>query len=112
VNIIESRQGAVTVLSLDGRLDSVSAPELTRQIAALADTGRVRIAIDCARLEYVSSAGLRVFLGAAKRLNAAQGRFALGAAVEQVREILEMAGFANVLPVLKTAQDAASACAS
>jgi anti-sigma B factor antagonist len=112
VNITESRLGEVTMLGLEGRLDSVSAPELERKIKALTDAGSVRIALDCARLEYVSSAGLRVFLGAAKRLKTAQGRFALGAAVEQVREILDMAGFASVLPVLKTAQDAASACAS
>jgi anti-anti-sigma factor len=112
VNIIESKQGAVTVLSLEGRLDAVSAPELERKATALAAAGETRIVIDCARLEYVSSAGLRVFLSTAKRLKAVQGRFALGAAVEQVREILEMAGFATVLPVLKTAQDAVAACAS
>ena len=112
VNIVESKQGAVTVLSIEGRLDAVSAPALEGKITALAAAGTVRIVLDCAKLEYVSSAGLRVFLSAAKRLKGAQGRFALGGAVQQVREILDMAGFASVLPVLKTAEDAVAACAS
>jgi anti-anti-sigma factor len=106
MKIHEQRQGPVTIMRAEGRLDATSAPEADRRLAALSEGGARQIVLDLSGVEYVSSAGLRVFLAAAKRMQRAQGRLALAAPAPQVREILDLAGFAAILPVCETVADA------
>jgi hypothetical protein len=57
-------------------------------------------------LEYVSSAGLRVFLSAAKRMRQAQGKLALASPAPQVQQVFDMAGFTSILPIFTTIAEA------
>jgi anti-anti-sigma factor len=112
MKIEETERGSVRLVRLEGRLDATNAPEIERRLGEIIGGGATRVVLDCSALEYISSAGLRVFLSVAKRLMAAQGRLALGGPLPQVREILEIAGFTSVMQVAQTVEDAIAACAS
>ena len=111
MNISESKQGNVTILKAQGKLDATSSPELDKRLTSLVESGTRQIALDLAGLDYVSSAGLRVFLSAAKRLKQAQGKLALANLSAQVQQIFDIAGFESILPVFKTVNKAVAACA-
>ncbi len=84
-------------ISLSGRLDTITAPELLGKYEKLAgENGIESITIDAAKLQYISSAGLRVLLIMKKRL-AQKDAFHMQNVVEQVQEILETTGFDQLL---------------
>ncbi len=111
MKLIESKQGDVTVLEAQGKLDAMSAPAFDQQLAALVEGGARCVVLDLSGLDYVSSAGLRVFLSAAKRLQQAHGKLTLANPTDQVQQIFDIAGFAAILPIFKSVADAVSACA-
>ena len=68
MKIQDHKVGAVVVVEVEGRLDSVTSSELEKEILSLLQSGESNLLIDFAGLDYISSAGLRVLLMAAKRL--------------------------------------------
>lgn len=110
MNISESKHGNVTILQVQGKLDAVSSPELDKRLVSLVESGTTQITLDLVGLDYVSSAGLRVFLSAAKRLKQAHGKLALANLSTQVQQIFDIAGFESILPVFKTVNEAVQAC--
>ena len=88
--------GALT-LKLEGRLDTVTAPELEAELGDKLDGVR-ELTLDMAKLQYISSAGLRVLLAAQKRMNR-QGRMRLTGVGEVVMEVFEVTGFADILTI-------------
>ena len=90
-----------TVVTLEGRLDFGNAAGFEKQLEQVL-TGASRPAsliIDCAALEYVSSAGLRAFLVTARASQRAGVRFALCALQPAVREVFDLSGFSRILAV-------------
>ena len=83
--------GELTVV-IDGRLDTVTAPELESFLGNNYE-GTASLVFDCEKLIYISSAGLRVLLTAHKRMN---GAMKLTNVSELVMEVLEMTGFADI----------------
>ena len=65
--------------------------------------------LDCSQLDYVSSAGLRVFLITAKRLSKVDGKLALSALTEQVREVFDIAGFSSIFRIYPSRREALAA---
>jgi anti-anti-sigma factor len=112
MTINERKQGGITILQAQGRLDSTSAPDMDRCMSKLIDGGAMQVFIDLSGLEYVSSAGLRVLLSAAKRIKQAQGKLALASPSPQVRQVFNMAGFSSILPIFETIDDALGSCTS
>jgi anti-anti-sigma factor len=108
MNITETKLNAATVLSLAGRLDGIASPGLEQKVELLFTTGVRQLVFDCAKLDYASSAGLRVFLTAAKRLKAGGGKVAFAALTPAVRELFELSGFVAVLSVYPTVAAAAA----
>ena len=108
MNIQETRSGAVVVLAIDGKLDGLSAPALETHIARLRSDDVKRIVFDCSGLEYISSAGLRVFLATAKQLQTVGGRCGFAALSPAVREVFRLSGFLELLEVHDTVADASS----
>lgn len=96
-----SQVGTVHVARLRGRLDSANSPELERGLREISETGGARLLFDLTELDYISSAGLRVLLLAAKKLRAATpaGRLAMAGVHGHVREVFEMSGFLTLFPV-------------
>ena len=85
-----------TVFKLDGRLDTTTAPELEKAINN--EDALENLVLDFGGINYISSAGLRVLLGAQKKMNA-QGSMELINVNEDVMDILEMTGFADILVI-------------
>jgi anti-sigma B factor antagonist len=93
--------GAATLVVPAGRLDFGAAPAFEKkleQVFAGAQKGSIVI-IDGARLEYVSSAGLRVFLVAARTAQQRGVSFALCALMPAVRDVFKLSGFSRIIPV-------------
>ena len=82
-------------VALEGRLDTVTAPDFESFLNQNYN-GTEEITIDCANLAYVSSAGLRVLLGAQKKT---KGSMKLVNVCELVMEVFEMTGFADILVI-------------
>jgi len=106
---VESKNDGVVTLALTGRLDASNASALEERVLALINSGERRIVFDLAQLDYISSAGLRVLLVAAKRLGAADGQLALAGLRDSVREVFEIAGFSSIFQILPDAQAANAA---
>jgi anti-sigma B factor antagonist len=89
--------GTELTVKLAGRLDTTTAPELE---VALKDSyaGVEKLVLDFAELEYLSSAGLRVLLGAQKTMNK-QGEMVVKNVNDTIDEIFEITGFADVLTI-------------
>jgi anti-anti-sigma factor len=91
--------GEALVVAPRGRVDSVSSGELERQLVARLDAGARRVVIDLASVDYISSAGLRVLLLAARRLKPPAGTLVLCGLAPGVRTVLELAGFTSLFTV-------------
>lgn len=97
LNIKEIRDGKVLTLELEGRMDTMTAPELERVIAEKLD-GVETLILDLEKLDYVSSAGLRVLLSAQKKMKA-QGKMEVCHVNELVMEVFEITGFTEILTI-------------
>jgi anti-anti-sigma factor len=108
MDIAESRKNGAVVLGVNGRVDASNASVLEQRILALLDAGETRLVIDCAQLQYISSAGLRVLLVVAKRLSNS-GKLALAALNNQIRDVFDIAGFSSIFQIYRTQDDAVAA---
>lgn len=97
MNIHQEKQDTTLIVSLEGRLDTVTAPQLEKHLNSSLD-GITNLFLDFAALEYISSAGLRVLLSAQKRMNR-QGNMVIRHVNEVISEVLEMTGFADILTI-------------
>ena len=97
MTIEKNRQGAELIVLLDGRLDTTSAPEFDAVVKnELA--GVETFILDLKKLQYTSSAGLRVILLAQKTMNK-QGKMILKNVAEAVMEVFEMTGLSDLLTI-------------
>lgn len=95
-NYIE-KNGATIKVSIEGRLDTTTSPELEKTLESNIGDAKDLI-LDMAKLDYVSSAGLRVLLSMHKKMNAV-GTLKLINVGDMVMEVLEMTGFADILAI-------------
>ena len=91
------KNGNETTIEVIGRLDTITAPALEGSINENTD-GTELLILDFTRLEYISSAGLRVLLASQKRMQK-NGEMKLTGVCEDVMEVLEMTGFADILTI-------------
>ena len=85
-------------VTLAGRLDTTTAPELEKELKTSLD-GVTALTIDMTELEYISSAGLRVLLSAQKVMNK-QGSMVVCNVQEDIQEIFEVTGFVDILTIV------------
>ena len=90
------RDFEIVTLEITGRLDTTTAPNLESVINELFDDTKELI-FDMSGVEYISSAGIRVLLGAYKKINSTQGKFRIEKANDMVREVFEMTGLSEML---------------
>ena len=95
MNIEFNKSNGNLNVALVGRLDTITAPEFESFIAENYK-GTGALTINCEKLEYISSAGLRVLLGAQKKT---KGSMKLTNVCELVMEVFEMTGFADILVI-------------
>lgn len=97
LNITKNTNASELTVSLTGRLDTTTAPELEKELKASLD-GVTALIIDMTALDYISSAGLRVLLSAQKTMNK-QGEMKVVHVGETIMEIFEVTGFSDILTI-------------
>jgi anti-anti-sigma factor len=110
MEIGEEVQDQALIMIPRGRLDSRTAPMLQEQLMQRIESAP-SLLIDCAHLDYVSSAGLRVLLMGGKQSKQAGRGFALCSLQDSVREVFEISGFLSVLSCYGDRSQALSALA-
>jgi len=106
MEMTQERIGTALVMRPTGRLDGTTAAAFERALLAGLDPPPQRLLLDLAELEYVSSAGLRAILVAAKRGKSVGCPLAVCRARDHIREVFEVSGFASVLGLHATLQQA------
>lgn len=96
----------IHALSLDGKFDTNNSSQVEMQLSQLIESNERRILINLEHLDYISSAGLRVLLAAAKRLRANEGQLRICGVKEMVKEIFEISGFDRIFDIYDTETDA------
>ena len=97
MNIVKTRENEKMVRSLEGRLDTMTAPALEAEVKGSID-GVKELVFDFEKLEYVSSAGLRVLLASQKIMNK-QGSMCIRHVNEVIMEVFEVTGFSDILTI-------------
>lgn len=97
MTISQKTDGDKLIISLDGRLDTLTAPDLEKEVQKSLN-GVGELIFDFEKLEYISSAGLRVLL-AIERMMSDQGTMKVINANEIVREVFEVTGFRDIITV-------------
>jgi anti-sigma B factor antagonist len=95
-----SREGDISVLSLQGYLDAHTAPHFEKAIQDEYEGGRFRIIVNCAGLTYISSAGLGVFMSFIEDVRAASGDIKICSITEPVYQVFEILGFHSLFDIL------------
>lgn len=97
MEIIKTLEGTVLNVALEGRLDTLTAPEFENEIREALE-GVTELNLDFKRLEYVSSAGLRVLLVMQKRMSC-NGSMTIYNVNDQIAEVFDITGFADILTI-------------
>ena len=92
----------IKVLQFQGHLDSNTSQEAEKFLNDLLGQQAKKILVDFEKLDYISSAGLRVLLSTAKQLKTVDGKLRLCNLNETVQEIFDMSGFSTILEVFRT----------
>ena len=97
MTIDKKANGSELTIALEGRLDTTTAPQLEGELRTCLN-GVTALVLDFAKLEYLSSAGLRVILAAQKIMNR-QGSMIVRNVPEEVQEIFDVTGFSDILTI-------------
>jgi anti-anti-sigma factor len=98
----------VKVVKIEGELNTVSSPEAQQQLDQLREQGAKKILLDMTKLDFISSAGLRVLLATAQELKQDGGDLRVCSLNESVKEVFDISGFSNLLMVLDDETEALS----
>jgi anti-anti-sigma factor len=99
MEISQKEENGIVLLSFKGRLDGKTSLEAEQAVKNILDGENTRLLFDLEFLEYLSSAGLRVVLGAAKEMKRRDGKFVLCALNAYVKEVFEVSGFGTIIPI-------------
>ncbi|SDB05378.1 STAS domain-containing protein [Eubacterium oxidoreducens] len=97
MEIKKTKDTGKLTIDIDGRLDTTTAPQLEKELGEQLN-GVTELVFDLEKLEYISSAGLRVLLSAQKTMNK-QGKMVVKNANEAVMEIFDVTGFVDILNI-------------
>lgn len=97
MEILKKQNGTTMDVALSGRLDTTTAPQLEAEMKASLE-GITELCFDFEKLEYVSSAGLRVLLSCQKTMKK-QGKMKLRHVCEEIMEVFEITGFTDILTI-------------
>ena len=99
MEIKSTESEGVSILAVEGHLDTNTSPDAESAINALIEDGAQKLLIDFTALEYISSAGLRVLLATAKKLSASGGDLKICSLNSTVQEVFDISGFSSILTV-------------
>ncbi|MFN2159968.1 MAG: STAS domain-containing protein [Anaerolineales bacterium] len=104
---IETKQyKSCDLITVSGRIDSYSAPQLQEAVDEVTDADRFKIVLDMSGVEFMSSAGLRVLIGTQKKNKKHKdGEIVLTAVPTRIREALDLAGFTPLFKIYEETMD-------
>lgn len=97
MEIRKMQEGKGLIMEIDGRLDTNAAPKLLEEINESLKEVVESFVLDMKNCDYVASSGLRVILNAQKKMNALHGTMVVKNVINDVMEVFEMTGFADIL---------------
>ena len=92
------KEKETSVLAIEGRVDTVTAAELESAVKQYISMG-ASVVFECEKLEYISSAGLRVVLATHKQLTACAGKFVIRHLSREVKSVFDITGFSKILNI-------------
>ena len=106
MEILEFKRGNIYILVPRGRLDAATSPQFQDKLFGLIDQGQTEFLIDCSQLEYVSSAGLRVFFQAAYKMEDLAGKIVFCSLSSHVKKVFDMVELSSECLVCASEEDA------
>jgi anti-sigma B factor antagonist len=111
MEIKDKQVDGVTVITLTGSIDAMTAPKITEFIQGHVGKGNIKLVADLSGVDYTSSAGLRVLLGAIKDTRAQSGDLRLSNVQPDVLKVLNLSGFTNILKMFDNTEAAVASYA-
>ena len=99
MEIRDKKEGEVVILEPVGRIDTNTASEFESKIVEVMDNGASRFVVDLKEVDYISSAGLRVFLMAIKKLKSMDGSFIICSMSDHIKEVFDISGFTPIFTI-------------
>lgn len=93
MKVVIKKEDAETLISIDGRLDTANAADFQKKIEELSDADAKHVTVDCEKMEYISSSGLRAFISLLKRANRLGGKVTVKNLGSSAKEVFDMTGF-------------------
>lgn len=109
MNIIQREVDGVRIVAVDGKLDTINCPSLEKVLAGLVEEKVLIILLDCEKLVFISSSGLRVLLLTLKKINASEGRLALCNMRPGIQRIFGISGFSGIFEIFNDTEEALAA---
>ena len=109
MEIAITQESDISVCSIRGRLDAVSAPQLEERLDQWFEEAGTKLIFNLVELEYISSAGLRVFLTTAKKMKTRNGKIGMACLHQGVLEVFTVSGFIALIPSFDTLEAARKA---
>jgi anti-anti-sigma factor len=105
MKITEEQVGGITIVAIDGRVDSSTAKSFEERLNGLFKSGRNRVMVDCGQLAYITSAGLRVLLLVAKLADKSDGRLALCGMSSEVRRVFDLGEMTDLFAIYPSREE-------
>jgi anti-anti-sigma factor len=109
MDLNEEQVGGVTVLAVKGRLDSTTSLVLGERLTAMLGAAKAGVLVDLSQLEYISSAGFRVLLMAAKRADQNTAKLVLCGVSGKVEQLFDLGGFLDLFSIAATRNEGITA---
>jgi len=106
MEILQLNHDGIVILEVKGRLDTFSSVELDKKLSTLIQDQKYHLLIDFSQLDFISSSGLRVLLAAGKQLKSVNGKIALCALQNHVKEVFDVAGFTMLFSIFPSRETA------
>ncbi|MEG9862855.1 MAG: STAS domain-containing protein [Parvularculales bacterium] len=97
MEIEETKEGSVVVVSPVGRIDGSSAAGFQESLTGIVDRGDANILLDCSKMIYISSAGLRSVLIGSRKCQEGGGKLVLCALQHSCKEVMDVSGFLSII---------------
>ena len=109
MQITKSQERDISIFMVEGHLDTKTAKQAEDALNAAMDAGALKLCVDFAKLDYISSVGLRVLLATMKRLKKGGGKLHLCGMNPTVKEVFDISGFSGIFSIFGVRADAMAA---
>ncbi len=104
--MIKERQGDICICRIDGKVDTLTAPSLEKELLGVLDEGHTKVVLDVSKMTYVSSSGLRVFLLAYKKSQVGSVKLCILGLVDSLKTIMDVSGLTRFFCFVESMEDA------